>query len=104
MAPAHPGLELPLSSIVNSPESDHDSVHSPLVAASWDKTSANSRALIPTPVLSNGLSMTSIQKPKRSELAHRRLRRPFSVSEVEALVQAVERLGTGRHVLTVFTH
>ncbi|KAH7656965.1 Ubiquitin-like protein [Dioscorea alata] len=97
VAPAHPGLELPLSSVVNSPESDHDSVHSPLVAASWDKTSADSRALIPSPVLSNGgLSMTSIQKPKRSELAHRRLRRPFSVSEVEALVQAVERLGTGR--------
>jgi hypothetical protein len=26
----------------------------------------------------------------------RRIRRPFSVAEVEALVEAVERLGTGR--------
>lgn len=36
------------------------------------------------------------QKSKRSELVQRRTRRPFSVSEVEALVQAVEELGTGR--------
>ncbi|KAL3652146.1 hypothetical protein CASFOL_001827 [Castilleja foliolosa] len=35
-------------------------------------------------------------KPKRSELSHRRTRRPFSVTEVEALVGAVEKLGTGR--------
>ena len=36
------------------------------------------------------------QKPKRSEIVQRRIRRPFSVDEVEALVQAVEKLGTGR--------
>jgi hypothetical protein len=30
------------------------------------------------------------------EFGQRRIRRPFTVSEVEALVQAVERLGTGR--------
>ncbi|EFH52484.1 predicted protein [Arabidopsis lyrata subsp. lyrata] len=30
------------------------------------------------------------------EIVQRRIRRPFTVSEVEALVQAVERLGTGR--------
>ncbi|KAL6131480.1 hypothetical protein ACLB2K_069855 [Fragaria x ananassa] len=36
------------------------------------------------------------QRSKRSELVQRRTRRPFSVSEVEALVQAVEDLGTGR--------
>lgn len=30
------------------------------------------------------------------EMGQRRIRRPFTVSEVEALVQAVERLGTGR--------
>ncbi|CAH2064204.1 unnamed protein product, partial [Thlaspi arvense] len=30
------------------------------------------------------------------EMVQRRIRRPFTVSEVEALVQAVERLGTGR--------
>ncbi|XP_010483568.1 PREDICTED: telomere repeat-binding protein 1-like isoform X2 [Camelina sativa] len=44
------------------------------------------------------------RKPKKSEqqqqqqqqAAQRRIRRPFSVTEVEALVQAVEKLGTGR--------
>ena len=36
------------------------------------------------------------QKSKRTEIAQRRIRRPFSVTEVEALVQAVEKLGTGR--------
>ncbi|KAJ6691780.1 TELOMERIC REPEAT BINDING PROTEIN [Salix purpurea] len=36
------------------------------------------------------------QKSKRSEIAQRRIRRPFSVTEVEALVHAVEKLGTGR--------
>ncbi|XP_027347171.1 telomere repeat-binding protein 5-like isoform X2 [Abrus precatorius] len=37
-----------------------------------------------------------LQKPKRSEVIQRRIRRPFSVEEVEALVQAVEKMGTGR--------
>ncbi|KAF6150337.1 hypothetical protein GIB67_034036 [Kingdonia uniflora] len=36
------------------------------------------------------------RKCRQSELVHRRIRRPFTVSEVEALVQAVEKLGTGR--------
>jgi hypothetical protein len=36
------------------------------------------------------------QKTRHSELVQRRTRRPFSVSEVEALVHAVEELGTGR--------
>ncbi|XP_073119415.1 telomere repeat-binding protein 4-like [Henckelia pumila] len=35
-------------------------------------------------------------KHKHSELSQRRIRRPFSVQEVEALVEAVEKLGTGR--------
>lgn len=33
---------------------------------------------------------------KRYEFSQRRIRRPFSVSEVEALVEAVETLGAGR--------
>ncbi|KAI4385659.1 hypothetical protein MLD38_003656 [Melastoma candidum] len=36
------------------------------------------------------------QKNKRPELSQRRIRRPFSVTEVEALVHAIEELGTGR--------
>ncbi|CAN4090075.1 unnamed protein product [Withania somnifera] len=35
-------------------------------------------------------------KNSHSELPQRRTRRPFSVAEVEALVEAVEQLGTGR--------
>ncbi|CAN8305974.1 unnamed protein product [Cochlearia groenlandica] len=56
-----------------------------------------SRALVPfTPLHAQALTIVPPRKPKRSEVAQRRIRRPFSVSEVEALVQAVERLGTGR--------
>ena len=38
------------------------------------------------------------QKSRHPEFVKRRIRTPFSVSEVEALVQAVENLGTGRSV------
>ncbi|KAF5792768.1 putative transcription regulator Homeodomain-LIKE family [Helianthus annuus] len=37
-----------------------------------------------------------MRKPKGAEVAQRRIRRPFSVFEVEALVKVVEKLGTGR--------
>jgi hypothetical protein len=36
------------------------------------------------------------QKSHSMEIGKRRVRRPFSVTEVEALVYAVEKLGTGR--------
>ncbi|VFR03318.1 unnamed protein product [Cuscuta campestris] len=36
------------------------------------------------------------RKPRGPETAQRRIRRPFTVCEVESLVQAVEKLGTGR--------
>ncbi|XP_055832741.1 telomere repeat-binding protein 5-like isoform X2 [Solanum dulcamara] len=77
-------------------ESDHESAPSPHYAA-LEKISANSRALVPlTAVNAEALSVVPLRKPKRSEATQRRIRRPFSVSEVEALVQAVEKLGTGR--------
>ncbi|XP_004241221.1 telomere repeat-binding protein 5 isoform X4 [Solanum lycopersicum] len=77
-------------------ESDHESAPSPHYAA-LEKISANSRALVPlTAVNAEALSAVPLRKPKRSEATQRRIRRPFSVSEVEALVQAVEKLGTGR--------
>lgn len=44
------------------------------------------------------------QKNKRSELSQRRIRRPFSVTEVEALVHAIEELGTGRLVWSRESH
>lgn len=77
---------------------DHDSVHSPGGISSPEKASANSRAIVPvTPVDSSAGAIVVANKAKRSsEQGQRRIRRPFSVSEVEALVLAVEKLGTGR--------
>ncbi|KAL1195868.1 Telomere repeat-binding protein 6 [Cardamine amara subsp. amara] len=37
-----------------------------------------------------------MKRVSQPEMVQRRIRRPFTVSEVEALVEAVERLGTGR--------
>lgn len=83
-----------LSSCVDS---DHDSVPTP-TDMSTDKTTPDSRALVAVPPMSmEALAVVPLnRKSRRSELAQRRIRRPFSVSEVEALVQAVEKLGTGR--------
>jgi hypothetical protein len=77
---------------------DHDSVHSPGGISSPEKASANSRAIVPvTPVDSSAGAIVPVNKAKRSsEQGQRRIRRPFSVAEVEALVLAVEKLGTGR--------
>ena len=78
---------------------DHDSVHSPGGISSPEKASANSRAIVPvTPVDSSAGAIVPANKAKRSsEQGQRRIRRPFSVAEVEALVLAVEKLGTGRY-------
>ncbi|XP_077232746.1 telomere repeat-binding protein 5-like [Tasmannia lanceolata] len=89
--------DLPLTNPGNSVESDHDSVLSP-TDMKLDKTPPNSRALVAIPTMSvEALAMVPLhRKSRRSELVQRRIRRPFSVSEVEALVHAVEKLGTGR--------
>ncbi|XP_073113229.1 telomere repeat-binding protein 5 isoform X1 [Elaeis guineensis] len=82
-----------LTSAANGPESDRDSVHSPADAPSLDRT----RALVPVPQMNvEALPVVPLRKSRRSEMVQRRIRRPFSVAEVEALVQAVEKLGTGR--------
>ncbi|XP_038989044.1 telomere repeat-binding protein 2-like isoform X2 [Phoenix dactylifera] len=87
-----------LTFIANCPESDHDSVHSPADVSYLDKTTANSRALVPVvpPMDVEALAVVPLRKPRHSEMVQRRIRRPFTVAEVEALVQAVEKLGTGR--------
>ncbi|KAK1299166.1 Telomere repeat-binding protein 3 [Acorus calamus] len=87
----------PLAITGNFIESDHDSAPSPL-EASLDKISLNSLALVPVPEINvEALAVVPFhQKSRRSELVQRRIRRPFSVSEVKALVQAVEKIGTGR--------
>ena len=78
-------------------ESDHDSAPSP-AEISAEKGRVDSRALVALPEETpEALAMIPAQhKSKRAEMAQRRIRRPFSVAEVEALVQAVEKFGTGR--------
>ncbi|KAL8539067.1 hypothetical protein ACS0TY_000891 [Phlomoides rotata] len=66
--------------------------------ALMDGTVSDSKVLIVVPPM-NAEALAVVpanSKPKRSELSQRRTRRPFSVGEVEALVEAVETLGTGR--------
>lgn len=78
--------------------SDIYSVHCPVEMASQD-TLANSQAIVPVapaPSDAGALAIVPLCKSKRSEIGQRRTRRPFSVGEVEALVEAVEQLGTGR--------
>lgn len=61
---------------------------------------SNPGALIVHPIVgtetAQGLALVPLNKSRGSEIGKRRIRRPFSVAEVEALVHAVEKLGTGR--------
>lgn len=67
------------------------------VMVSEHDMSADSRALVTVPAMNAApLAVVPMRKSKQAEVAQRRIRRPFSVSEVEALVEAVEKLGTGR--------
>ncbi|XWS56591.1 hypothetical protein CRYUN_Cryun09bG0099000 [Craigia yunnanensis] len=86
-----------LTNSANPVDSNHDPVSS-LTDILTDQSLPESRALIPVPAMNvEALAVVPVnQKIRKSELAQRRIRRPFSVSEVEALVQAVEELGTGR--------
>ncbi|KAL2336607.1 hypothetical protein Fmac_011053 [Flemingia macrophylla] len=56
------------------------------------------RTLVAVPTINmEALTMVPFRRKSRNpDFAQRRIRRPFSVLEVEALVQAVEKLGTGR--------
>ncbi|KAM2985806.1 hypothetical protein FF2_006159 [Malus domestica] len=78
-------------------ESDHDSAPSP-TDMSAEKSTTDSKALVAVPDLSmDALAVVpGNRKSRRFDIGQRRIRRPFSVTEVEALVQAVEKLGTGR--------
>ncbi|KAG9151207.1 hypothetical protein Leryth_002773 [Lithospermum erythrorhizon] len=88
--------DVPESNITNFMESEHDSAPSP-PDVSEVKSATDSRALVPVPPENvEPLNMVPMRKPKRSVFAQRRIRRPFTVCEVETLVQAVENLGTGR--------
>ncbi|KAK9290828.1 hypothetical protein L1049_009006 [Liquidambar formosana] len=90
-------LDPPVLNLGNCVDSDLDIVPSH-TGISTDKTMSESRALVAVPAMSME-ALTAVpfqQKSRCSEYSQRRIRRPFSVSEVEALVQAVEKLGTGR--------
>ncbi|KAL2990816.1 hypothetical protein AAZX31_11G224000 [Glycine max] len=77
-------------------ESNHESTSS-LADTTLDKLTPDSRAIVVVPATTETLAVVPVsQKTKRSEFVQRRTRRPFSVTEVEALVHAVEELGTGR--------
>ncbi|CAH9135298.1 unnamed protein product [Cuscuta epithymum] len=85
------------TNLINFIERDCDLDPSHPDDVSSDKSAAGSRTLVPV----SGANMESratvpVWKPKRNKAERRRIRRPFSVAEVEALVQAVEKLGTGR--------
>ncbi|KNA25292.1 hypothetical protein SOVF_007350 [Spinacia oleracea] len=86
-----------VTNLGNLVESDHDSAPSPAETTA-EKGAVDFRALVALPEgTPQALAVVqSHQKSKRSEMAQRRIRRPFSVTEVESLVQAVEKLGTGR--------
>ncbi|KAE9616600.1 putative transcription factor MYB-HB-like family [Lupinus albus] len=76
---------------------DYDSTPSP-INTSVEKGRTDYKALDTVPEMGEDeLAMVPVlQKSKRSEIMQRRIRRPFSVEEVETLVHAVEKLGTGR--------
>nr|KYP44749.1 Telomere-binding protein 1 [Cajanus cajan] len=77
-------------------ESNHEFTSSP-ADTTVDNITPDSRALVAVPAITEALAVVPVsQKTKRSDFAQRRTRRPFSVAEVEALVHAVEELGTGR--------
>ncbi|KAL8258746.1 hypothetical protein R6Q59_026699 [Mikania micrantha] len=89
--------DTPMANFGGSVESDHDSAPSPPNMSTDHKSGSDQRALVMVPSMNlRALAAVPLRKCKRSEVAQRRIRRPFSVSEVEALVQAVEKLGTGR--------
>ncbi|KAK7290167.1 hypothetical protein RIF29_04394 [Crotalaria pallida] len=88
------------SSLLTNPgniiESNHDITTSPADSI-VDKITPDSKALVVVPTSPEALAVVPVTpKTKRAEFVQRRTRRPFSVTEVEALVQAVEELGTGR--------
>ncbi|KAF5470535.1 hypothetical protein F2P56_011040 [Juglans regia] len=93
----HASPELHVADLGNFIESDHDSAPSP-PHTPVDKSTRDSKALVAVPEINvKALAVVPVhQRSKQSEIAQRRIRRPFSVAEVEALVQAVEKLGTGR--------
>ncbi|CAL0304488.1 unnamed protein product [Lupinus luteus] len=91
--------ERSLTKIESCVESDHNVVSS-LTDNSANNNSSKCRTLVAVPAVNMGLGALAMipfrHKSGNHDFSQRRIRRPFSVPEVEALVQAVEKLGTGR--------
>ncbi|XP_041027064.1 telomere repeat-binding protein 5-like [Juglans microcarpa x Juglans regia] len=78
------------------PESNMSIVPS-LADSSTATDMPETQAMAAVPSISmEALAMVPFCRKSNPEFVQRRIRRPFSASEVEALVQAVEKLGTGR--------
>jgi hypothetical protein len=78
-------------------------VHRPVEMAPQG-ASASLQAIIPVAASDlNALAIVPVCKTRQSEIGQRCIRTPFSVGEVEALVEAVEQLGTGRSVPLIFS-
>lgn len=80
-------------------EINHESASSLADTISDKLTQDSPRVLVSLPANSEeALAVVPVnQNTRHSELVQRRIRRPFTVSEVEALVHAVEEVGTGRY-------
>ncbi|EPS61837.1 hypothetical protein M569_12958, partial [Genlisea aurea] len=94
--------KIPLKNVVlrspRSPVTNPDDVSSDDILI--DKAVSENMALVPvSPMKEEALAAVPVnQKPIKgaADASQRRTRRPFSVAEVEVLVEAVEKLGTGR--------
>jgi len=86
--------------IENCAEGDLNMVSSLGEASANNNNMSKCRALVTVPAINmDALAVVPYRrKSGNSYFGQRRIRRPFSVLEVEALVQAVEKLGTGRFV------
>ncbi|XP_057436960.1 telomere repeat-binding protein 5-like isoform X2 [Lotus japonicus] len=95
--PYNVSQERSLIKIENCAEGDLNMVSS-LADTSANNNMSKCRALVAVPAINmNALAVVPFRrKSGNPDYAQRRIRRPFSVLEVEALVQAVEKLGTGR--------
>lgn len=90
-------LETHASKVNNSSESAREPVPFPVDTAVVERSS-DSKLLVTVPGMDVGATnvVQICRKSNQFEVGHRRMRRPFSVDEVEALVHAVETLGPGR--------
>jgi hypothetical protein len=77
-----------------------------IISSSHPQAVSYSGALVVQPSVDDsnqGLTLVPVRhRSRRPDIGKRRLRRPFTVAEVEVLVQAVEKLGTGRCVVLIF--